>query len=139
MAHDRLFPRTGHKWLSPPEVVERLRSEFSTVKVDRKQGEAHVVRMIDQLTRMLHLTPPPASEAEIDRLRSVREQAVFLMFGESTDSDNGYLGTTVIPGEPLFFGYSSGRHQEATRPLLERCASALGYEIEGPEREADGM
>jgi hypothetical protein len=63
MGHSRLFPKSGHTWLSPAEVVERLRSEFSTVTVDRKQGAAHVGKMIYQLTRLLDLTPPPASEA----------------------------------------------------------------------------
>ncbi len=34
------------------------------------------------------------------------------------------------PEEPIFIDYHSARHERESRPLLERLASILGYEIQ---------
>jgi hypothetical protein len=129
MAHRRLFPKPGSDYLSPPEVIARLRSHFKHVRIDPEQGEAHVNKMVDQLTRMQLLTPPPATPEEIEHLRGLRGEAVFVMFADNPAFGEAYLTTTIIPGEPLFFGFSSVNHEEAACGLLERCALLLDYRI----------
>ncbi len=129
MAHRKLVPKSGSTYLSPSEVIARLQSHFKHVEIDQRQGEAHVDKMVDQLTRMQFLTPPPATPEEIERLRSLRAQAVFVMFCDDSDSEHSYLTTTVIPGEPLFVGFSSSDHEEASARLLEECAMILGYDV----------
>jgi hypothetical protein len=131
MAHRKLFPKLGSNCLSSSEVIARLKSHFKHVETDPEQGEAHVNKMVDQLTRMQFLTPPPATAEDIERLRSLRGQAVFVAFADDADSADACLTTTIIPGEPLFFGFSSSNHEEASNSLLERCALILGYDITG--------
>lgn len=129
MGHRKLFPKSGNKYLSPSEVITRLQAHFEHVEINQHQGATHVDKMVDQLTRMRFLSPPPATPEDIERLRSYRSQAVFVKFCDEPDSEHAYLTTTVIPGEPLFFGFSSSDQEEAAAKLLERCALILGYEI----------
>ena len=131
MAHSRLFPRRGESFISPGEAVRRLAAEFVAVTTDRQQGAEHVWRMVTQLRRMGHLTPPPATPDEIARLEVLAPEAVFVLLSDGPASGQADLTTCIFPDHPLFFGYSSAQHQAASRPLLERCAKVLGYEIEG--------
>jgi len=129
MAFNRLVPKEGGRYLPPGEVIERLQQEFAQVDVDIAKGEVHVLNMIAQLTRMQDFSPPPASSEDIERLRSAKNEARYVtVMGESKDQD-AYLTTCIIPGETLFFDYSSARHEMMARPLLERIAAALDYEI----------
>jgi hypothetical protein len=130
VARNKLFPKPSSSFLSPAEVVSRLRAEFRHIAVDQQQGVAHAGQLIAQLERMKDLEPPPASPEEIQRLRSLQNQALFITLSDEAMSEFAYLAFGVIPGTPLFFGYSSPQHEEASRPLLERCASALDYDIE---------
>src|SRR5579884_3541456 len=122
MANRKLCPKPGGNYLAPSDVIARLRSHFSHVEIDARQGEAVVNQMVDQLTRMQFLEPPPATPEDIQRLRSLRGQAVSVTVADDPDSEKAWLTTTLIPGEPLFFGFSSGHHEDAAMPLLERCA-----------------
>jgi hypothetical protein len=131
MAHRKLFPKPGNHYLSPPEVIARLRSHFKHVQIDPQRGEAHVNKMLDQLTRMQFLTPPPVTPEEIKHLRSLRGEPVFVLFADNPARGDACLTATIIPGEPLFFGFSSANHEEAVLALLERCAMVLGYNITG--------
>ena len=131
VAHRKLFPKAGSSYLSPSEVIRRLQKHFAHVKFDLEQGQAETQAMIDQLTRMQSFTPPPATAEEIERLQNLCSQAVAVMFGDDADLEDISLTTTIIPGEPLFFGFSSTEHEEATVNLLQRCARILNYEITG--------
>jgi hypothetical protein len=86
--------------------------------------------MVAQFVRMRDLSPPPATPDQIERLRKLRERAIFVTFSDDPHDEDARLRTCLIPGEPLFFGYHSQRHQKATWSLLKRCASALGYRLE---------
>jgi hypothetical protein len=131
MAHRKLFPKSGNPYLTPAEVIARLQAHFGYVETDPQRGADHVDSMVAQLARMQFLSPPPATPEQIERLRSVRSQAVLVVFSDDASSEYAYLTTTLIPGEPLFFGFSSANQEEASAELLERCASVLGYEITG--------
>lgn len=58
MAHRKLFPKPGSDYLSPPEVVARLRFHFRHVQIDPQGGQTHVDNMFNQFARMQFLTPP---------------------------------------------------------------------------------
>ncbi len=105
MAHRKLFPKPGNPYLSPSEIIARLQANFRYVEVDKCRGEAHVDKMVTQLQRMRFLTPPPATPEVIERLQSVRGEAVEVIFYDDAGSDDAYLTTTAIPDEPLFSAF----------------------------------
>jgi len=59
----------------------------------------------------------------------VRNEAVYIYFGDNPGPEDAILSTAVIPGNPLVVDFSSPEHQQTTRPLLVRCATVLGYDI----------
>jgi hypothetical protein len=130
MAHSRLYPESGQPFLSSIEAINRLHSEFGNFHADRKKGAEYVGQMLQQLNRMRSVTPPPATNEQIARLEALECESIFISICSDDDPGGPCLTTCIIPGEPLFFGFSSDSHQEATLPLLIRCASALGYLIE---------
>lgn len=81
--------------------------------------------MIEQFLRM----NLPHLRAQVDRLQSIRDEAVEIRFADDPSSENA-LSLVVIPGEPLLVGYSSEQHEREALSALERCAAALGYEAE---------
>jgi hypothetical protein len=130
MAHSRLSPPAGMNFLTPMEAIHRLAAEFPTLHTDREQGAKYVGRMLEQLRKMSHLVPPPASVQEIAQLESLTDQAIWISISDPADSSAALAGC-LIPGQPLFFGYASAKHEQEAKPLLARCGAALGYVIEG--------
>lgn len=128
MAH-RLCVRDGERYLSPRVVVARLEAEFPYVEVDEEDGRRHVHGIIRQLERIGEMGLVPIDEAYVQRLRKAQRGAIYVYFGDDPGSETACLSTAVIPGEALYFVYSSRHHQEAAWPLLLRCAAVLGYEI----------
>jgi hypothetical protein len=128
MAH-RLCAREGQRYLSPRVVISRLESEFAYVEVDEEDGQRHVRGIIRQLQKISEMGLVPLDRAYVERLRKVERGAVYIYFGDDPGSETACLSTAVIPGEALYFVYSSRRHADAAYPLLLRCASALDYEI----------
>jgi hypothetical protein len=128
MAH-RLVPPDGYPYLSPRVVVSRLESEFAYVEADEEDGRRHVRGIIRQLQKIRDAGLTPVDEEYLDRLKKAQRGAVYVYFGDDPGSEIACLSTAVIPGEALFFDYASRAHEQAARPLLVRCARALGYEI----------
>ena len=123
MAH-RLDAKSGRSPLGPEEVIRRLRREFVAVDGDRGAGSCHIDQMVAQFRRM------NAPGEIIEAHRRLRDEATRVVVTDDPTSEIAYLSFTVMPGEGLFIGYHSGIHEDAARPLLVRCAQALGYEIE---------
>jgi hypothetical protein len=123
MAH-RLVPETECPPLDPGEVVRRLRREFDAVVAGREAGAGHIDQMIAQFRRM------GLPGEVIEGHRGMRERAIEVIVTDDPASDLAYLKFVAMPGEGLFIGYHSGGQEDAARPLLERCARALGYRIE---------
>jgi hypothetical protein len=128
MAH-RLCVRDGERYLSPRVVVSRLEDEFPYVEVDEQDGRRHVRGIIRQLERIRDMGLVPLDHGYLDRLKKAERGAIYVYFGDDPGSERACLSTAVIPGEALYFVYSSWRHAEAAWPLLLRCAAVLGYEI----------
>jgi hypothetical protein len=109
--------------------VTRLESEFAYVEVDEEDGRRHVRGIIRQLEKMADMGLIPVDSEYLERLRKAQRGAIYVYFGDDPGSEVACLSTAVIPGEALFFDYSSRANEEAARPLLLRCAAVLDYDI----------
>ena len=121
MAH-QLSPRTGRIYLTPSEVVRRLREEFAVVDVDGDAGADHVGDMIAQFLRMR------APEEIVEAHRRAQSEAIQVTIADEPEGDPS-LTFVVMPDDVVFIGYHSLEHEQETEGLLRRCAEALGYEI----------
>ena len=128
MAH-RLIARDGHRYLSPRVVVTRLESEFAYVEASEEDGRRHVRGLIRQLHAIRQTGDIPVDNEHLERLKKAQSSAIYVYFGDDPSSEIAYLSTAVIPGEPLFFDYSSRAHEAAAQTLLLRCVDALGYDV----------
>ena len=123
-----LVARDSDRYLSPRVVVARLMSEFPFVASSEEDGRRYVRGIIEQIQAIKQVGDIPVDSEYLDRLERAQNDAIYVYF-EDWSSETAYLGTAVIPGEPLFFIYSSSAEEAAARPLLIRCAKALDYEI----------
>ena len=128
MSH-RLYAREGRPLLVPRVVVSRLESEFPYVEASEDEGRRHVGAIIRQLLRLQEAGHVQVDIAYLDRLKKAQRGSIYVYFGDDPGSESGCLSTAIIPGEALFFDYSSRAHESAVQPLLLRCAAALDYEI----------
>jgi hypothetical protein len=123
-----LVTRDGQRYLSPRVVVARLVSEFPCVTSSVEDGRRYVQGIIKQLQAIRQSGDIPIDDDYLDRLAKAENGAIYVYF-EDSSSATVYLGMAIIPGEPLFFTYSSSAQEQAARPLLLRCAKVLDYEI----------
>ena len=124
----RLVARNGQRYLSPRGVVARLVSEFPSVTSSEEEGRRYVRGLIERLLAIRQSGDIPIDNEYLERLTRAESGAIYVYF-EDWSSTNVHLGMVVIPGEPLFFTYTSGAQEQATHPLLVRCAKVLDYEI----------
>jgi hypothetical protein len=118
----RLEPLEGRPYLDPEEIARRLREEFASCEVDAEQGQEDVREMLAKLREMR------APKAVIDQVAAGRDRSLRITVADESGSDDS-LSFMVRPDDAILIGYFSAEHQTATRPLVERCALALGYEV----------
>ena len=128
MGH-RLFAKPEIGYLEPREVVNRINAVFAYVEASEEEGRTHVRDVIQQLQTMMKEGTVPHDRQYLAHMRRVQDQAIYVYFGDNPGVEDECLSAAVIPGEPLFFDYSSPEHEKAARPILERCAIVLGYDI----------
>jgi hypothetical protein len=128
MAH-RLHAREGRPLLLPRVVVSRLEGEFAYVEASEDEGRRHVAAIIRQLLRLQDAGHVQVDTAYLERLKKAQRGSIYVYFGDDPGDESGCLSTAIIPGEALFFDYSSPAQESAVQPLLLRCAAALDYEI----------
>ncbi|HUE71364.1 MAG TPA: hypothetical protein VMP01_10810 [Pirellulaceae bacterium] len=103
-------------------MVHRLREEFAFCDADAEQGADDVGDMIAKLIEL------KAPQAIIDAAVAGRERSYSVTVADDMASED-FLSFIVRPGEGPLIGYQSRQHEAAVRPLLDRCARALNYEI----------
>jgi hypothetical protein len=136
MSADRLVPQTfedvDEEFLAPDEIIRRLRAEFPVVEIDKDAAIEMIQERLDYAERKIARgdDPYPETEEKLARLRSGINDAYLVSLADDPKTKTKYLQTVVMPCEPLFFGYTSDKHQQASKPLLKRCAKALDYYIE---------
>jgi hypothetical protein len=123
MAFIKLFPPEGREALPVAEIIRRLRDEFAVVEADPDKGQDHVADMIAATLRFSDALPH--KQEQLAPLQSVQEDAVYVTFGDELDP---VACCCLMHDSELFFGYPDEVHGPA-RPLVERCATALGYEL----------
>ena len=128
MGH-RLLSKPEIGYLSPREVVNRINAVFAYVEASEDEGRQHVRDVITQLQAMMKDGTSPPDRQYLAHLRRVQDQAIYVYFGDNPGAENECLATAIIPGEPILFDYSSPDHEQGARPILERCAIVLGYDI----------
>ena len=123
MALIKLFPFEGHDWLPMDEVLERMRTEFRFVDVDPDGGQDQVDNMIAATLRFSDALPH--KQAQLADLQSLRDSAVYVSF---RDSDNIEASCCLMKDQGLFFD-NPDEIDGPARPLVERLAGALNYEL----------
>jgi hypothetical protein len=123
MAFIKLFPPQGGDALPVADIVRRLRDEFAVLNADPDQGQDHVASMIAATLRFSDAVP--GKQERLNFLQSVQDAAVRVTFG---DALNLTASCCLIPHSELCFG-SPDEVDGPARPLVERAAIALGYEL----------
>ena len=124
-----LLAKEKRIYLRPRVVIARLEREFAYVEASDEEGRQHVTQLILELPKIRKWGQITVDSKYLEHLHQVRNEAVYIYFGDNPGPEDAILGTAVIPGNPLPVDFSSPEHQQATRPLLVRCASVLGYDI----------
>jgi hypothetical protein len=119
----------GQRFHSPLVVVKRLSCEFAYVEADEAEGYRHVLEMLEWLEAKIGGRSNSIHNERVRHLGAVKDRAIHVLFGDDLTSENAYLCSVIVPGEPLVFEHASSMHERAIRPLLKRCAKVLGYEI----------
>jgi hypothetical protein len=123
MAFIKLFPPEGSEALPVPEIIRRLRDGFASVDANPDEGREHVDGVIAATLRFSDELPH--KQQQLVSLRAVRDSAVYVTFG---DSEDVVASCCLMPDHELFFG-SPDEVDGPARPLVQRCAAALGYEL----------
>ena len=129
MAHNSLVPEDD-VYLENDDIVRLLGEEFSFVETNQKLGEQEYDKGLDYLRSLLEQELSPGGrdiKQELEAAESKRDKSLHIFIADSPEPGDAYLCTTLVPEEPIFFGYCSHAHQEASQPLLERVKKALGY------------
>jgi hypothetical protein len=119
----KLFPREHADPLPIATIIARLEGEFPVVKTSKEDGQKHLSAVIAATERFSDELP--GKQERLEYFRSVKEVAVFVEFGDRLDL---LASCCLLSGAELLFSYPyeiSG----PGRPLIERAASALGYEV----------
>ena len=136
MAAHRLVPKNfedeDEEFLAPDEVIRRLRIEFKIVETDKDSAREMVQERINYIEQELAEGRDPWRENNetLQRLRDGIDDAYNVYFADEPEPTAAFLMTVVMPNEPLFFGYESAKQEQASKKLLQRCARALGYDVE---------
>lgn len=124
MAH-LLKPHDNEAYLMPDEIVARLKGEFTHCTASRDEGDDIVG---DTIAKLIELKAP---QEIIDQQIAAQAYSIAVVVAVDASSDDS-LQFTVKPNEGILIGYFSGQHEDATRTLLDRCASVLNYRIGFP-------
>jgi len=128
MGH-QLKPHTGSL---PParEIARRLAIEFAYVKADEAEAIKEANARADWIERAPSRIFFGRHQEALNgaaRLRKLMPgEALVIYFG---DEQANSTRISVIPGEPINFGYGSGEEEARLKSLVERCARALDCDV----------
>ena len=123
MAFIKLLPPEGGEALPVGDIIRRLEDEFAVVEADPDAGQDHVAGMIAATLRFSDKLP--GKQERLAWFQAVKASAVYVTFG---DDDGPAASCCVMRDAELFFG-SPDEVDGPARPLVERAALALGYEV----------
>ena len=124
MAHE-LTPKPGQQYLLPEEMVRRLTLAFKYVDASKSRAVESIEQSIQYMRRS-----GAFNAAEIERLHAIKDRAIDVIVADESPPGLAYLTVLIEPDEKLFFDYESQSHEKAAKPLLERIAKLLDYDLE---------
>jgi hypothetical protein len=123
-----LYPKD--KPLTANEIADRLRATFSKVIVDREGGRQSATATLAQFERWKGMpTPPMPAEQLLQSMALWTEATKNALQITVVDDDGTRVEFLAADGIPPIVGYSSQTEERRARPILERCAESLGYEL----------
>jgi hypothetical protein len=128
MAHE-LTPKAGQQYLLPEEVLRRLRMTFKYVDASSSRAAESIEQSIKYMLDARQ-SGAPFSLEEIEELRSIKDRSIEVVVADELEPGLAYLSVLIEPDDKLFFSYESGSHEDAAKPLLERIAKVLDYDLE---------
>ncbi len=130
MAGNTLVPEDGY-YKPVTELLSRLRQEFGDkVTIDRSEGHESVLRQVAYMKHLRERGTPQWSDEDIMELESKADDSYVVHVCDPEISGDWEITTTLIPDMDIVVGYASPEHEAAVRPLLERFAKAIEYEID---------
>ena len=130
MAGNTLVPEDGY-YKPVPELLKRLRREFADrITIDKDEGRESVLRQVAYMKYLRERGTPQWSDEDIMELESKADESYVVHVCDPEISRDWEITTTLIPDTDIVVGYASPQHEAAVRPLLERFAKAIQYEID---------
>jgi hypothetical protein len=124
-----LMPRKGGRYLSPCEVIARVKAAFPYFEATAEGTRAQVLECMSQLAFVAAQGRAAADDWYLDKLERLQNAAIYLCFGDDPGDDETMLSALMLPEQPLCVEPLVQAHPERAEVLIARCASALGYEI----------
>jgi hypothetical protein len=126
MGHS-LEPKSG-LFLPLDEVVTRLKREFRIVEASQEEAQSMIDGMLEY-GRWLQSRGVKEGAPVTANLRQVRDSSLMVAVADRKRYGREYLSFLLKPDQGIFVDYEDGHHEKAAKPLLERVARALQYEI----------
>lgn len=128
MGH-HLSPKDGAV-LPASEVARRLKASFAYVEVGAAEGMRKArayAEWLEERPAWIFLGRQDEAVAYARRLRTLEPgEAVVIWFGDTQDDT---VHITVIPGQPILFGYGSEKEEKDLSGLVTKCAEALQCDV----------
>ncbi|HXX93068.1 MAG TPA: hypothetical protein VEN81_05510 [Planctomycetota bacterium] len=115
-----LRPPKGGAWLSVEEVLQRLKKEFTRVEVVLGSTADYALSVAKSWR-------DAGQTARADRLEAVKDQGATV--GVVEGGPQFAMILMVLPEFPIMAGFQSEAQLESMQPLLQRCATVLGYDL----------
>lgn len=116
----RLTPKPGVSPIGVEALSILLGDLFSSVKVDRDEGESQRSTHVTMLQRL-------GAPEEIVSRRSKLEAAL-VTIEEPDLGTEAYISFLYFPGEEIIIGFSSHTHEQQGTNVAEKLAAELGYD-----------
>jgi hypothetical protein len=124
-----LMPGKGGRYLSPGEVIARVKAAFPYFEATAEGTRAQVLECMSQLAFVAAQGRAAADDWYLDKLERLQNAALYLCFGDDPGDGGTMLGALMLPGQPICVEPLAQAHPERAHALIARCALALGYEI----------
>jgi hypothetical protein len=129
-----LHPAAAGGWLSPAEVVERLRAVFDSVSADRDEGR-ELGELYVNLYRAMRAAGVGASDsAPVETVERQWSDAVVIRAADAGESSAPFE-TLVRRDYRLELRFARGTHFRRKQRAAAKAAAALGYVVDCFEPE----
>jgi hypothetical protein len=127
MAHE-LTPKSERSPLPIEEIIRRLNDSFGHVELDVERASRELE---SGALYMARTGAPHFDNEDVERARRSIGHSVYVVLADGPRPGLAYLSFLLEPEqESIFISYESGKHEDASRELLERLARVLDYEME---------